>query len=123
MRIARTYRFSAAHRLPHTPPEHKCHHMHGHTYEVQLTLTGPVDPTTGWVLDFGVMDIAWDAIAGHLDHTTLNDHEGLENPTSEVLCLWLWARLDTYFGGLNAAEIYEIAVSETAGRSWATLGR
>lgn len=123
MRIARAYQFAAAHRLPNTPPEHKCHGLHGHTYGVRLTLSGDVDPTTGWVLDFGVMDAAWQQIAGHLDHSTLNDHEGLENPTSEVLCLWLWARLDVYFRGIAHVEIYEIAVSETAGRSWATLGR
>jgi 6-pyruvoyltetrahydropterin/6-carboxytetrahydropterin synthase len=100
MKISRTYTFQAAHRLPNVPADHKCSRLHGHTYEVEIEVSGPVDPTMGWVRDFGMLDAAWDAIAGKmLDHRYLNEIEGLENPTSEHLTVWLWRRLSTHLWG------------------------
>lgn len=91
--VCRSVRFSASHRLPNVPAGHKCARLHGHTYRVDLEVSGPVDETLGWVVDFGVLDIALSVCAGPLDHRHLNDVPGLENPTSEAVAGWCAARL------------------------------
>jgi 6-pyruvoyltetrahydropterin/6-carboxytetrahydropterin synthase len=85
--------FDAAHRLPNVPDGHKCARLHGHSFHVRITIAGPVDPHTGWVMDFGAIKAAYADLHDELDHRYLNEVEGLENPTSEVLAQWIWRRL------------------------------
>lgn len=119
--IGRVYGFSAAHRLPNVPPAHKCHGLHGHTYKVSVELVGKVQAGTGWVHDFGAIDVAWESLVHRvLDHRYLNEIEGLQNPTSEVLCQWIADRLETHFSGIAHLSIRAIQVSETE-RSFARL--
>jgi 6-pyruvoyltetrahydropterin/6-carboxytetrahydropterin synthase len=42
-----------------------------------------------------------------LDHRSLNDVPGLENPTAERLCAWLWQRIQPRFAGLAAITVHE----------------
>ncbi|MFC8044269.1 6-carboxytetrahydropterin synthase QueD [Nocardia sp. NPDC057353] len=93
MEIFREFRFEAAHRLPNVPEGHKCARLHGHSYRVQVHLQGEIDPDSGWFMDFGDLKAAFKPIEAQLDHYYLNDIEGLENPTSEVLARWIWERL------------------------------
>ena len=93
MQIYKTLRFDAAHRLTGVPSTHKCSAMHGHTFEVEIHLKGPVDPQTGFIMDFGDVAKVCDPIIQRLDHSVLNEIPGLENPTSENLCVWLWAEI------------------------------
>ena len=53
VRLVKEYRFEAAHRLPKVPPGHKCQRLHGHSFKIELTVAGPVDPETGWFIDYG----------------------------------------------------------------------
>lgn len=105
--LVRKYRFAAAHHLPKTPPEHKCHRMHGHSYEVEIGIRGPVAPETGWLLDYADMDRVVKPVIAELDHRTLNDVPGLENATSEMLCRWLWERLEDRLPGLHRVTVAE----------------
>jgi 6-pyruvoyltetrahydropterin/6-carboxytetrahydropterin synthase len=83
--LCREYRFEAAHRLPRVPAGHRCARLHGHSYKVEIVIRGPVDAQTGWLIDFYDLDAAVGPIIDALDHRTLNDLPGLENPTCEVL--------------------------------------
>lgn len=106
--LTRTYRFEAAHRLPMVPPDHKCHRMHGHSFVIEVTVAGPVDPHTGWLVDFGeITKVVEPILKAELDHRTLNDVPGLENPTSEHLCGWLWRRFAPLLPGLSAITVRE----------------
>ena len=106
--LTKTYRFEAAHRLPMVPTDHKCHRMHGHSFRVDVTLEGEVDPRAGWLLDFAeVSRVVRPLIQNELDHRCLNDVKGLENPTSENLCAWLWQRLSPDLPGLAAITVRE----------------
>lgn len=120
MSIARRYVVQAAHRLPHVPPGHKCGNLHGHTYEVEIVVRGPIDPTLGWVADFAWLDAMCDALfVKKLDHHYLNEIEGLENPTSEIIALWIWQRLEvTSFP--NGCRLHRVAIHENA-RSTAAI--
>jgi 6-pyruvoyltetrahydropterin/6-carboxytetrahydropterin synthase len=105
--LTRDYRFEAAHRLPRLPATHKCHRLHGHSFLFQVVLTGPVNPQTGFLIDFGDVDAIVEPIREQLDHYFLNEIEGLENPTSEVLSHWLWARLKPRLPLLSAITVAE----------------
>lgn len=53
--IAKRFTFDAAHFLPNVPPDHKCSRMHGHTYEVEIVLRGPMTALCNAVAARGVL--------------------------------------------------------------------
>jgi 6-pyruvoyltetrahydropterin/6-carboxytetrahydropterin synthase len=106
--IFKEFTFEAAHRLPNVPPGHKCARLHGHSFQVALHISGPVDDHAGWVRDFADLSDAMQPILDRLDHYYLNEIEGLENPTSEVLARWIWDRLCPI-----VAELSQVVVRET----------
>jgi 6-pyruvoyltetrahydropterin/6-carboxytetrahydropterin synthase len=75
------------------PAGHKCAKVHGHSFRVEIHLRGNADLRTGWVMDFAYISAAFEPVLDQLDHKNLNNIEGLENPTSENLCRWIWLRL------------------------------
>lgn len=92
--IAKRFKFDAAHYLKGLPDDHPCSRMHGHTYEVELQLVGPVSDLTGFVVDYADIATAWKEIRGLIDHRTLNDVPGLQSqPTTERLAAWVIAKL------------------------------
>ena len=107
VRLVNEFRFEAAHRLPKVPAGHKCERLHGHSFKIELTVAGPVDPATGWFIDFGIVHDAWQPLYDRLDHHYLNEVEGLENPTSEVLARWLWENLKPRLPELQRVTVHE----------------
>lgn len=118
--IVRTFTAECAHRLPNVPAGHKCGRLHGHSYTFEIELSGRPDPTLGWLVDFALIDeVVHSLVIKRLDHHHLNDIEGLENPTSELLAWWVWMRLSVYGWPAHVA-LSRVTVSETP-RSSATL--
>ncbi|MGC1108281.1 MAG: 6-carboxytetrahydropterin synthase QueD [Methylovirgula sp.] len=107
MKITQTFSFEAAHFLPNVGPTHRCRAMHGHSYRVELKLEGTVDPKTGFVVDFFVIEQAVEPLRAMLDHHCLNEIEGLENPTAENIAVWLYARIKKTLPQLAAVTVYE----------------
>ena len=116
MEIWKEFTFDAAHVLPNVPEGHKCRRLHGHTYRVRIYVSGEPDDRVGWVMDFGDIKAAFEPILDRLDHYYLNDIEGLENPTAEVLARWIWQRLEPRLLMLSQIEIHETC---TTGCSYA----
>src|ERR1700687_539421 len=108
MEIFKEFRIEAAHRLPNVPPGHKCARLHGHAFRGSVHIGGPVDGATGWVRDFTDLSCAMEPLLGRLDHYYLNEIDGLDNPTSEILARWIWERL---LGSLP--ELSRVVVRET----------
>ena len=111
MEIYKDFSFEAAHRLPNVPEGHKCARLHGHSFRVRVTVRGVVDPGLGWVMDFAELKRAFAPVYDRLDHRYLNEVEGLENPTSEVLARWLWRELRPALPGIAAVEVRETCTS------------
>ena len=107
VRLIKEYRFEAAHRLPRVPEGHKCQRLHGHSFKIELCIAGPVNPDTGWFIDYGELDALWQPIFDRIDHNYLNEVEGLENPTSEVLARWLWDQLRPSLPALERVIVHE----------------
>jgi len=91
--IFKLFSVEAAHWLPNVPPGHKCRRMHGHSFQIEVHVEGPVDAELGWVMDFADIKAAFGPIEERIDHYCLNEVPGLENPTSENLARWIWAEL------------------------------
>ena len=103
--------FESAHRLPNVPEGHKCARLHGHSFRVQVHVAGTIDPQQGWVVDFADVRAACEPVRAELDHRYLNELDGLENPTSEVLATWIWDRLAPTLDGLAAITVRETCTS------------
>lgn len=109
MKISQAFKFEAAHFLPGVPSTHRCHRLHGHSYRVEAQLEGPVDPHTGFVVDFFDVEKAFVSIMEALDHRCLNDVEGLNNPTAENISVWIWDRLKPALPQISSIRVYETA--------------
>ncbi len=107
MKIAQAFTFEAAHRLPKVAPTHRCHALHGHSYRLELRLEGPVDPDSGFVVDFFAIENVFQPILASLDHTYLNDIPGLDNPTAELIAKWVWEKIKPDLPLLAAVVCYE----------------
>jgi len=99
--------FSAAHRLyrPDWSDERNAEvfgdcanpNWHGHNYELDVTVEGPVDPATGYVMDLKILrDVIEAQVVKDMDHRNLNVEvpwlRGV-NPTTENLVVAIWDRL------------------------------
>jgi len=111
MELFKEFGFESAHSLPNVPAGHKCARLHGHSFRVRVTVDGPVGDDTGWVMDFADLKAAVQPTIDALDHRLLNEVEGLENPTSEVIARWIWDRVAPGLPGLAAVEVRETCTS------------
>jgi len=114
MDIFKVFQIEAAHRLPNVPAGHKCARLHGHSFRVEIHVSGEPQPHTGWVMDFAEIKTAFAPIFEEIDHRYLNDVSGLENPTSEQLAIWIWRRLKPSLGALSKVVIHETCTSGCA---------
>ena len=111
MEIFKQFSIEAAHWLPNVPEGHKCRRLHGHSFLIEIHVSGPVDPKLGWVLDFADLKAAFQPVEDDIDHRCLNDIAGLENPTSENLARWIWHRLKPELPLLSQVVVRETCTS------------
>jgi len=108
LKIGRKMRdIQASHMLPKMPHGHKCRNDHGHTYGVRVEVTGKEDEN-GIIIDTGKLDEVFQYIFDTLDHRYLNDIPGLENPTTENLCKWIWDRMFKVIG--DHPQIHKVGI-------------
>lgn len=106
-RLTKDFRFEAAHTLPSLPEGHKCRQMHGHSFKVEIHIEGVVDEKIGWIYDHKLISNAMTPLLEILDHSYLNDIEGLESPTIEIMAGWFWKKLAPQLPGLVEIVIFE----------------
>lgn len=106
------FQIESARRLPNLQEGHPCGRMHGHSFKIILTLVGEQHPVTGWVLDYHEISERMKPLLGELDHRVLNDVQGLENPTSENLALWIFTKARPLIAGLQKVTIMETPFTE-----------
>lgn len=111
MDIFRIFTIEAAHRLPNVPAGHKCARLHGHSFRVELHVSGEVDELTGWIMDFAEVKAIFQPVYDRLDHHYLNEIAGLENPTSENLARWIWNEIKSQLPLLSKVIVHETCTS------------
>lgn len=106
------FHIESARFLPNLPKNHPCSRVHGHSFKVILTLRGPLQPQMGWVMDYHEISSVMAPLIEQLDHRTLNDIPGLENPTSELLAKWIYEKAKQKLDLLTAVSIQETTSTE-----------
>jgi 6-pyruvoyltetrahydropterin/6-carboxytetrahydropterin synthase len=102
--VRRRFGFEAAHRLPGHPG--KCRELHGHSYRLVVTVERALDEGSGMVIDFGELkQIVRREVIDLVDHKCLNDL--IDNPTAELVVIWIWQRLTGALPGLVEIELFE----------------
>lgn len=114
MEIFKKFSIEAAHRLPNLPEQHKCRRLHGHSFGVEIHVAGPLTAKEGWIMDFADVTRAFQPLYEQLDHHYLNDIPGLENPTSEMLAMWIWERLKPSLPLLSKVVVRETCTAGCA---------
>ncbi|MEM1108653.1 MAG: 6-carboxytetrahydropterin synthase QueD [Planctomycetota bacterium] len=106
-RILRKFSFDASHQLFTMPEGHKCRRMHGHTYQCEIVCEGEVDPSVGFFLDYGDLKKHIEPIVDTLDHRYLNEIEGLEVPTAEIIAKWIYDKIKPGLPSLVCVRLFE----------------
>lgn len=104
--------FDAAHHFPNEPEGSPYRRIHGHSFQVEVSVRSVTLDGHGWVADLGTLDQALKAAAGELDHGLLNEKPGLEQPTLEHLCLWFADRLKADWPGLCRVVVSRPTIHE-----------
>jgi len=124
VRLVSGSHFSAAHRLHREDWDEetnrrvfeKCNnpHGHGHTYELEVTVEGEIDPKTGYVMDFAKLKrTVEERVLARLDRRHLNfdvDFLAGRNPTAENIVVGIWGQLE---GRVAPARLVRVALNET----------
>ena len=111
MEIYKEFTFEAAHLLPNVVAGHKCGRLHGHSFRFEVHVSGEIDPTFGWIMDYADIKKLVKPVVARLDHYYLNDIAGLENPTSEVIARWIWHELKPVLPQLSKIVVKETCTS------------
>jgi len=113
MIIFKQFSFDSAHFLPNIPDGHKCKETHGHTYRLIVYFEGDLEKNFDWVMDFADIKKVIDPIVKSIDHKLLNNIQGLENPTCEIIAVWLWNKIKAKIPILKKVELFETFTSGT----------
>ena len=128
MTLTRTYDFCASHRLHSSNLSDeenlklfgRCNNPngHGHNYDLEVTVSGTVNPETGMITDIEEFDrVVIEEVVDRYDHKYLNkdipEFQNM-NPTTELLTKTIWQRLD----GKLPAKLERVFVSETPRNSF-----
>ncbi|GGD43885.1 6-pyruvoyl trahydropterin synthase family protein [Muriicola marianensis] len=124
VKVSRRAHFNAAHRLyrPDWQDEKneavfgKCNNpnFHGHNYELIVSVTGEIDPETGFVIDVKILkDLIKSEVEDAFDHKNLNvevpEFKKL-NPTAENIAVVIWNKLRPH---IKSSDELEVVLYET----------
>ena len=123
MYITRREVFSASHRLINHQINHqenidlfgKCYNIHGHNYELFVTVTGKINPQSGFIIDLkDLKKIIQEKVIKKIDHQNLNEVEFINNkiPTTENLCIAIWGQIASDIKKLGG-KLHKIEIRET----------
>lgn len=110
--ISQTFFFDAAHTLDRAIEAEASRRVHGHTYNAEVFLAGPVDPATGMVMDLGLVRSEIALLRERLDHHLLDEVPDLGPPTLENLCQFIFRRLQPALPALSAVRVWRASIGD-----------
>lgn len=110
--IRKSFEIESARFLPKLPKTHPCSKTHGHSFKITLRLQGPIDAKIGWLIDYNDITQIAAPILKKIDHVILNEVDGLKNPTTENITVWLYDKLRTRLPGLVQVIVKETSDTE-----------
>ena len=111
--LTKSVTFDAAHHLHQGDESHPYRRLHGHSFRLDVSVEGESDGKDQWVADFAELASAINKVRGVLDHSFLNEIEGLETPTLENICAWVAERLKPSLPNLRRVAVARPSLGET----------
>ena len=118
--LVKKFDFEAAHRLPNYQGD--CSRVHGHSYKLEIGISGPVDLDSGMIMDFkDLKTLVKERIIDKMDHYYLNNITGDSrfpsvNPTAEHIVWWIVDVLSVALAAIDPSlELALVKLWETSG--------
>ena len=111
--IIKEFGLEAAHSFGHKPKGHENTRVHGHSFKVEVALSGEPDPVTGCVVDFETVNEVIARVRDKLDHHFLNDVVGMGTPSLENLASWIAGELRPHFPQLASVTVRRPSLGES----------
>ncbi|NOZ08941.1 MAG: 6-carboxytetrahydropterin synthase [FCB group bacterium] len=121
--ITKIFNFCAAHQYGHADWSREKNlavfgedaDLHGHNYALEISVTGPVDPDTGYIVDLGLLsEIVRKRVLSHLDHHQIEKDVPWfagKQPSTENMVLFIWEQLADALPG--EVRLVNIKIQET----------
>ena len=106
VQLTKDFQFEAAQTLPNAPEGHKCRRMHGHSFRVEISVEGEVDPASGWFYDHAEIGAAMKPLLQRLDQSL------------HRFMLWLVRWADHDLARHMTMELTQNNISNFASHSW-----
>jgi len=110
--ITKAVSFEAAHYMGGKPEGHPYRNVHGHSFRLEATVAGTVQPGAEWVQDFSDLTDILNMTAEKLDHRLLNEIDGLSVPTLERIAVWAANDLKPKLPGLKRITLARPSLDE-----------
>lgn len=110
--LSKQFRFESAHTLDRGAGGEASRRIHGHSYRAEVVVRGDVDPKTGMVVDFGLLERAVEAARLGLDHHFLNEVPALGPATMENLSVWIWRKVSPACAGITRVTVHRDSTGE-----------
>ncbi|MGB0907573.1 MAG: 6-pyruvoyl trahydropterin synthase family protein, partial [Maricaulaceae bacterium] len=103
-----------AHYFGHADANDLFKKIHGHSFAGTVTIQGDAQEEKGWIRDLWKIEQIITKTVKPLDHSLLNEVEGLEQPALEQIARWVFERLEPQLPGLSCVEIRRPSCGERA---------
>jgi 6-pyruvoyltetrahydropterin/6-carboxytetrahydropterin synthase len=104
--------FDAAHTLRREIEAQGSKRIHGHTYRVEVSVKGPPDPTTGMVVDLGILRQRLSDVRAKLDHHLLDEVVGLGIPTLENITAFIATFFVDLQPSISAVKVWRDGIGD-----------
>ncbi len=112
--IEKDFQFEAAHYFGHADANDLFKKVHGHSFKGTVTLQGDPQDDKGWIRDLWKIEKIINDVIAPLDHSLLNEIEGLYAPALEQIAEWIFNRLAPKLPGLVSVEVGRPSCGERA---------
>ena len=111
--LTKSFAFDAAHTLRRDIEAESSRRIHGHSYRAEVAVRGRPDPSSGMIVDLGLLALRLEETREALDHRFLDEVEGLGPATMENLACWIWRRLEAKVPNLARVSVHRDSSGES----------
>ena len=116
--LSQRFYFECAHTLHRSYETEGSLRIHGHTYEAEVTVSGPQDPTTGMIVDLALLRKEIERVRSMLDHRFLDEVKDLGPATLENLTVYIRNQMETTFPNLTSVMVERRASGDRCLLRW-----
>ena len=114
LEIEKDFQFEAAHYFGHADANDLFKQLHGHSFKGKVIVRGEAQAEKGWIRDLWKIEDIVKEVVAPLDHSLLNEIEGLKQPALEQIAQWIFDRLESRLEGLYCVEVGRPSCGERA---------